>query len=95
MPWYLKRFADGRIRLSPQSGLLDFKEVFDAFAEHHPGAEMFVRVEHDGSATVYLTPESTEFAAMIQATEMAGSPPEDAILPLHKVAAVYAAKRCS
>ena len=80
MPWYSKRFADGRIGLSQQSGLEAFKEVFDVFAQRHLGAEMFFRIEQDGSATVYLTPASTEFAAMIRATELAGEPPADTLL---------------
>jgi hypothetical protein len=84
VPWYQKQFAEGRIGLSPQSSLEDFKEVFAAFAHRRPGAAAFFRLEADGSAIVYLTPASAEFAAMIQATAIEGEPSADALLLLHR-----------
>jgi hypothetical protein len=76
MTWYAKRFEGGKIRLSEHSGLEDFKEVFAAFAQRQPGAAVFVRLEDDGSAVVYLTPPAAEFAAMIRADEVEPPPPD-------------------
>ena len=82
MSWYAKHFGDGRIRLSPHGGLQDLKGVFEAFAKTRPGAAMFCQVDDDGSATIYLTPEAAEFAAMIRATESAPPPPNDQVILL-------------
>jgi len=78
MRWYAKRFADGRIALRPKGGIKEFTEVFEAFAKTAPGASLFCRVdENDGSATVFLSPHATEFAAMIRATECEPPAPDD------------------
>jgi len=83
MSWYAKRFADGRIGLRAGGGLQEFKEVFEAFAKTRPGAALFCQVdENDGSATVFLTPDATEFAAMIQATQSEPPPATDRVMLL-------------
>ena len=83
MPWYAKRFADGRICLRPDGSLVEFTEVFEAFAKTVSGAKLLCRIdEGDGSATVYLSPSAAEFAAMIRASESTPPPPDDRVIPL-------------
>jgi hypothetical protein len=68
MSWYAKRFADGRIQLSPNGDARELLEVFEAFASTRPGAAVGQRAEDDGSVTIYLSPITNDFAAMIRAT---------------------------
>ena len=83
MSWYTKRFADGRIGLTPRGGMQEFKEVFEAFAKTQPGSALFCEFnEEDGSATVFLTPAASEFAAMIQAAESDPPKPSDRVMLL-------------
>jgi len=85
MPWFAKRFVDGRIALRPHGGLQEFKEVFEAFARTQPGAAAFYDAGgDDGSATLFLTPQAEEFAAMIGASEIA-RPRLERLIPLFPV----------
>ena len=82
MPWYAKRFEDGHVALYPRGNFQEFKEVFEAFANAHPGAALFAQLDaSDGSATIFLSPNAAEFAAMIRAAESA-PPPKDRVVLL-------------
>lgn len=73
MPWYSKRFAEGRIALRPCGEFSEFQEVFEAFAQTRLGAAVFGRRNADASVTAYFTPYAEEFALMVSA-RMASAP---------------------
>lgn len=68
MVWFVKRFADGQVRFSPNSTAREFLDVFDAFAATRKGAAILV-ARGAGGLTIYLPPVCAEFAAMIGAEE--------------------------